>query len=204
VKRIAFITLIIFIASLMTGVSRGQEPAELPERFTANLMVLNAPGGMGGMTPVSITIERWSTEEERKALLAALHDGGTDELVKAMEDLDVGYVQIRDSLGWRLRAASTWQTDKGRMVRVVTDRPLHVQENYRGTRSRDYPIGVIELILPPTGEGEGILLAATQVRFDDQGRIEVKSLPNNIGPQQLSMVQKEVMKQKRKKKKKAE
>ena len=54
--------------------------------------------------------------------------------------------------------------------------------------------------LSPEGKGEGTLLAATQVRFDDQGRIEVKSLPHNTGAQTLSMVEKVVPKKKKKKK----
>jgi hypothetical protein len=192
--------MIVIVSLLLIGIARAQEMPELPERFTANLIVTNAPRGGSGMSYVSIVVERWTTEEERKELLIALRDGGSDGLVEAMNDLDVGYVKIADSLGWRLRSAATWQTDEGRMVRVVTDRPIFFQESNRGTRSRDYPIGLIEFILPPDGPGEGALLAATQVRFDDQGRIEVKSLPNNTGPQQLSMVMKQMPKKKKKKK----
>jgi len=201
-KQLLILAMIILFAPLATVIAQTEEIAELPERFTANLMATNTPGGMARMMRLSITIERWTTDEERGALLVALRDGGTDGLVKAMRDLDVGYVQIGSSLGWRLRTAATWQTDEGRKVRVVTDRPIHFQEHYRGTRSADYPIGVVEFILPPTGDGTGALLAATQVKFDDQGRIEVKSLPHNTGAQTLSFVQKEVPKKKKKKKKK--
>ena len=154
------------------------------------------------MTRVTVVIERWTTDEERGALLVALRDEGTKGLVRAMQDLNVGYVQLRNSLGWRIRTAATWQTEEGRKVRVTTDRPMNLQEQYKGTRSKDYPIGIIEFVLPPEDAGEGVLLAATQVQFDDQGRIEVKSLPYNTGPQKLTMVEKVVPKKKKKKKKK--
>jgi hypothetical protein len=201
IQRIILVV-ICFLALIGIAVAQTEEEAELPEKFKANLMVINAPGQISGMEQISITVERWTTDEERNAMFVALRDGGTDVLVKAMQEMDAGYIQIGMSLGWRLRVASTWQTEEGRNVRIATDRPVHIMENYQGTRSRDYPIGLIEFILPPEGKGEGTLLAATQVRFDDQGRIEVKSLPNNTGAQTLSMVQKVMPKKKKTKKKK--
>jgi hypothetical protein len=202
-KKLLILVTIIILAPLATTAAQTEEAAEFPEKFRANLMVTNAPGGMARMTSVSITIEGWTTDEERGALLVALRDGGTDGLVRAMQDLDVGYVQVGNSLGWRLRTAASWQTEEGRKVRVATDRPIHIQEHYRGTRSQDYPIGVIEFLLPPTGEGEGAFLAATRVQFNDQGRIEVESLPTNTGPQKLTLVEKVAPKKKKKKKNKA-
>jgi hypothetical protein len=200
-KQLLTIATIFLLLPLAPAAEQTEQAAELPERFTATLMVVNSPVGPSGIERISIVIERWTTDEERGALLAALRDGGTDELVKAMQELDAGYVQIGQSLGWRLRTAATWQTDEGRKVRVATDRPVYFREQYRGTRSKDYPIGIIEFLLPPEGKGEGALLAATMVQFDDQGRIEVKSLPNNTGPQKLTLIEKFVPKKKKKKKK---
>jgi hypothetical protein len=200
-KQLLTIATIFLLLPLAPAAAQTDESAALPERFTGTLMVVNTPVGRSGVERVSIVIERWTTDEERGGLFAALRDGGTDELVRAMQKMDIGYVQVGQSLGWRLRTAATWQTEEGRMVRVATDRPVYFQEQYRGTRSKDYPIGIIEFMLPPEGKGEGVLLAATKVQFDDQGRIEVKSLPNNTGPQKLTLMEKFVPKKKKKKKK---
>jgi hypothetical protein len=200
-KQLLIITVIALLAPMSPASSPSEEPIELPERFTAMLQMTKSAIGPAGMARVAVVVESWTTDEERGSLLAALEEGGSDGLVKAMQELDVGYVQIGMSLGWRLRTAATWNTVEGRKVRVVTDRPLHFQEQYRGTQSADYPVGVIEFLLPPDGDGEGALLAATKVQFDEQGRIEVTSLPSNIGAQKLTLVQKEVRKKKKKKKK---
>jgi hypothetical protein len=201
-KQLMVFIMIICLAPLATAAAETEEMPELPEKFTATLMVVNNPVGRSGMERISLVVESWTTDEERGALFAAMSDGGIKQLVKAMQDLDVGYLQIGQSLGWRLRTAATWQTEEGRTVRLTTDRPMHFQEQYQGTQSRDYPVGIIEFVLPPEGKGEGVLLAATKVQVDDQGQIEVKSLPYNTGPQKLTLVEKVVPKKKKKKKKK--
>jgi hypothetical protein len=65
----------------------------------------------------------------------------------------------------------------------------------------DYPIGIVEFTFPADGPGEGVLLGAVQVQFDKEGRMELKSLPNNTGPQQLKSVRREEPKKRKKDKK---
>jgi hypothetical protein len=163
-------------------------------------MIIDAP--RTGIARLRLTVERWTTDEERLTLLKALQDGGTEELVKAMHKLDAGYLQVENNLRWPIRVASRWETDEGRHVRIATNRPIHLGEyGKRGTRTSDYPVGVIEFILPPEGKGEGTLLAATRIEFDEQGRIEVHSLPQNTGPQKVTSVTRETPKKSKKKKK---
>jgi len=177
------------------------EASSDPEVFTATVMIVNAP--RTGMARLRLTVERWTTDEERAALLKALQDGGTEELVRAMHELEAGYLQVENNLHWPIRVASSWETDEGRRVRIATNRPIHFGEyTKRGTRTSDYPVGVIEFTLPPEGKGEGTLLAATRVDFNEQGRIEVRSLPQNTGAQKLTNVTREKPKKSRSEKKK--
>ncbi len=184
------------LASL-SSVARAEEPAPQAERFTGTVVVVNAP--KGGFAQIRITIERWTTEEERKKLAEAIGSAGTDALVKAMDGMKVGYVQIENNLRWPVRVASSWTTDKGRLLRFATNRPIDFVESWDSTRSVDYPIGVVQLLLPPEGTGEGALLVATQVKFDADGRLVVKSLPLNMGPQQIVDVRSEIVPPKKKK-----
>jgi hypothetical protein len=185
---------------LFPGVGVGSDEASSePEVFDATVMVINAP--RTGITRLRLTVERWTTDEERAGLLKALQDGGTEELVRAMHKLDAGWLQVENNLRWPIRVASTWETDEGRRVRIATNRPIHIREyTKRGTRTSDYPVGVIEFTLPPEGKGEGTLLAATRIEFNEQGRIEVHSLPQNTGPQQVVDVTREKPKKGKKKK----
>lgn len=189
--------LVAAIALLLPFVRAAAEAPPDAEVFTANVIAMGGPAT--GMARLRATVERWTTDEERKVLATALAEKGTDGLVAAMEEITVGYLQVDQSLRWPIRTAATWTTDKGRMVRFATNRPVFMAESMRGTRSLDYPIGVIEFLLPPEGPGEGALLAATKVQFDASGRIEVTSTPHNTGPQKLTNVRIEVPKPKKEK-----
>jgi len=167
----------------------------LPERFNANVFVVNGP--VTGTARLRITIERWTTDQERKTFVEALKTAGTDGLTKAMEAVEVGYLQVNDNLRWPIATAATWQGPKGRMIRVATSRPIFFQEAARNTRSMDYPIGFIEFSVPADGPGDGQLVAAVRAQFDDQGRLEVQSTPQNTGPQKVVNVVAEAAKPKR-------
>jgi hypothetical protein len=158
-----------------------------PVTYRATVMVLNAP--QTGIVRLRMMIDRWSTDEEKKGLLAALKSGGTRGVVAAMDGMQAGFLQIDDNLRWPIRIASTWKTDKGQKVRLATNRPIDYREILKGARTADYPIGIVEFILPAEGRGEGTLFAATQAGFDDQGRIEVRSLPTNTGAQKMANVE---------------
>ncbi len=177
-----------------------QEQAAQPqtEVFTGTLMLVNAPG-MSQMGRIRITVERWTTQEERMKMAEALKSGGTNALVDVMDKMQAGYVQIENNLRWPIRSAATWKTEKGRMVRFATNRPISYEETRRNTRSADYPFGYIQLLLPPEGKGEGVLIAAVQAQFDADGKLEVRSLPNNTGPQKVTNVVAELQKPKKSK-----
>jgi hypothetical protein len=197
--RFAMAIVTLSLAARLSGGPLAEEPAAKTERFTGTIMVLNAP--VTGMAQVKITVERFTTDEERKKLAEALRAGGTDALVRAMGDMEAGYIQIENNLRWPIRTAASWQTDKGRKVRFATDRPMYYGETQKNTRSVDYPIGFIEILLPPEGKGEGMLYAATQAQFDANGRLEVRSLPSSTGPQKITNVVSEIVQPKKSKKK---
>lgn len=207
-SKIGRLAVLAFVLSLLASAASGplaQEAAPAPapaaksELFTGTIMVINAP--RSGVVRLKVTIDRWTTDDERKVLADALKTGGGDALSEAMDKMETGYVQIDNNLRWPIRTAATWKTDKGRMVRFTTNRPINFLETWNATRSRDYPFGLIELLLPPEGKGEGVLLVATQVQFNAEGRLEVKSLPSNTGPQRVTNVESELVEPKKSKKK---
>ncbi len=189
-------------STLAAGSARAQqETPELPLSYRANVMMINDPMQRGGIVRLNITIEGWTTNEDRTEMAEALQARGTDGLVAEMQKRNVGYLQVDSGLRYVLRVASTWESEQGRHIRIATERPMHVGEHMAQTRSLDYPIGVAEFVLPAKGPGEGSLLAATKVRFDDQGRLVVQSLPGNTGPQRMTSVEPLGGKKKGKKKK---
>jgi hypothetical protein len=158
----------------------------VPIRYSATVMLMGSPGS--GIVRLRMTVERWTTNEDRKKMIEALKSGGTPGLVSVMEKMNAGYLQVENNLRWPIRTAAIWKDGETYRIRIATNRPIYWGEVHESTRSLDYPFGIIELALPPEGKGEGALNAATQAGFDDQGRIEVKSLPTNTGPQRVTNV----------------
>ena len=59
----------------------------LDKKETFNAMAVNMGTGPSGRTTIQITIERWSTEEARAALLVALKEKDHDEFRKALTEI---------------------------------------------------------------------------------------------------------------------
>ncbi|HLQ22841.1 MAG TPA: hypothetical protein VK132_06535, partial [Gemmatimonadales bacterium] len=80
---------------------------------------------------IDIIINRWSSDQERDTLRAALREGGTDSLLKALQKIKepAGYIRSQGSIGYPLRFAREIPTsDGGRRIIVATDRPVSFLE----------------------------------------------------------------------------
>jgi hypothetical protein len=155
----------------------------LPEKFTAFAVNLGAPVTPGpGPRPgksaiVQITIDRWSTEEERDRLVAALQKS-EQALLDTLQALpSVGSIRTPDTVSWYLHYAhQTVAPDGSRHIFIATDRPIHFWEEYYRTHSVNYPFTLIELQVDKSGHGQGKLLYASRiVAKPEQRRIEIEN-----------------------------
>ena len=160
------------------------------ETFRARVVNLggNLPSGTGLMW---MTVESWSTDQEREALLRGLQARGTEGLVDAMHKMDKGYVRYNDNLRWKVNHAVSIDTPQGRKIRLVTERPILFVETAGSLRSKDFTVGVIEFTLPPDGKpGEGILIPAAKVSITEATKsLEIETPPGNTAPMQLTSVE---------------
>ena len=70
-------------------------------------------------------------------------------------------------------------SENGRRFRLVTDRNIGIGERYAGTRSNDYSVGAIELVLTPDGKGSGTVLPACKLTVDKKTKeIEIETYQN--------------------------
>lgn len=194
------------IVLIFAGLCVQAEPPapELPETFTGTFVYMGN-AGRPFSERLMVVVDRWSIPAERRGFYEAIRSGGTDGLLKAMEDVKVGYVSTMSSLGWRLRVAHSEQTEKGRLVRVVTDRPIAFGEMKAMTQTLDYPLGVIEFVLPPDGKpGEGTVIPMAKVSVDEKGTLQVETYRFDTGQNRFMGVEKDQPRKKKEKKKKEE
>jgi hypothetical protein len=147
-----------------------EDPQEKPlkEEFAAWAVNL---GGAVKSGQVMITIERWSTPEQRQQLVDAFTEGGQDKLFKVMTKMPgVGYIRLPRQTGWTLHYAYQFPTeDGGRNIIIATDRKVGFQEARSDYRSMDYPFELIQMKLDAEDKGEGKVSFAVKISKQKDG-----------------------------------
>jgi hypothetical protein len=162
------------LASAAT-VAQGAERSKPIETFTCFAVSL----GTGKAGVVEITINRWSTDEEREMLLTTLQEFGQDKLLAALEKIrpPVGYMRTPSSIGYDLYyARNNPQPDGSRKVVMATNRRVSFREVSNNTRSMQYQFTLIEIHIDKNGKGEGKLVPAAKVSWDTKTKkIEIEN-----------------------------
>ena len=161
---------------VLAGIVNGQE------RMTIEATANGTSTQLGKMAHVVIQIEQFSTTEDRNSLIAAFKKSGQGGMVSVLEDMKPkGRIRfasggVGNDIKYIMELPAS---EKGRRLRLVTDRTLAFAELYQGTRSRDYTVGAIDLELTPDGKGTGTVLPACKLTVNKKTQqIEVETYQN--------------------------
>lgn len=163
---------------------------QAPERFLGT--VVDTAGSVPGRTTAFLTLiaTQYTTDDEVREYARVLAGEGQEALVKKVEKLDNGRVQVGNRLSERVAIVRSHQRpDGGRTLRFVSARPIMFFEAYNSTRSRDYPFALVEIHLDASGKGEGAAIAAASLKFDEQGTLHVESY--GIQPFKITTIEKQ-------------
>jgi hypothetical protein len=155
----SFATALVGSAVLLTLAASAQTMGT-PEKYTATAMNIN--NGRAGN--IDMTVNRWSSDKQRDALIAVM----VNKLLDALQDMPaVGHFGAPGNLSWDIHfARKSTLPDGGERVVLITDRRISFWEAANQPRSIDYPFTVIELRLNRDGEGEGKMSIATKIMLD--------------------------------------
>jgi hypothetical protein len=159
---------------LLSGpmIAAGPKPIETFKAFAASL-------GTGRSSALTITIERWSTDQEREMLLTTLQEFGRDKLIDALMKIrpTVGYMRTPNSIGYDLfYARNNTMPDGSRHVVIATNREVRFREAATSQRSMQYQLTLIELHLDKDGKGEGKMVPAAKVTWDtEKKKLEIEN-----------------------------
>ena len=134
------------------------------ETFTATATVKTA-GAATATAPVTVTVDRIMTPQESDALLAAFKTGGAAGLQKALKGMKpTGSISLGGGPAVPTRLAVERQTDKGRLITMVTDAPiLHLGKGLPDAKpTQGYDFAVLDLEVS-AGGGSGTLTPAAKV-----------------------------------------
>ena len=172
------IMLAVMVASCLLLPASAQEEKEKKakkqrEEYSATAIVT---GGAAGMVSLSIMIDSFTPDEEVLKLAEILKSQGPDALAKAIDKTQRGRIAPVGRIGNDINVARSFQTEKGRVIRLVSNRPLGFLELRRGGRSTDYQFSVLEIIFDEKGEGQGVAIGAAKIKFNKENQLEVEQL----------------------------
>ena len=181
------------------------EGLTLPVRMTA-FAVNMSNIGTGTSGTAEITVERWSTAEERKQLIDTLLEKGQDALLSAIQKTkSKGRMRFptwrgpdphQALLGWDLRYA--WHVglpEGGHQIVLGFDRYIGFWEARNQPRTIDYPFSLVEIRVNKDGEGEGKYAVATKLSFDKKkNQLEIENYSTE--PVRLNNIKTESIKKK--------
>ena len=154
----------------------GAQVLELPAkmRMSAVNMSNNLTGANGIL---EITVDKWSTPEERGKLLETVMAKGQEKLLSELQKAPVkGRIRIPGwtgadpnnyRTGWNLRYA--WHEplpNGGEKVVLAVDRYMSFLEIRNQPRSVDYPFTLVQIHVQKDGKAEGQLAAFTMITWD--------------------------------------
>ena len=181
---IAFSALAI-VALVLWIPAPAQEQKPKSEKFGALAFMPHGAGpamvGAGARVNVDLFVRSYTSDEEAKSLAGALLEGGSDALLKRLEDAkSIGKITITGRVGfYDLKLIRSHQTAEGRRIYAVGDRPVGFLEAYVNNRSRDYPFGILQLELKRDEkgreEGTGALIYAAKIKVLDGKTIDVET-----------------------------
>jgi hypothetical protein len=166
------------------------------ETFTATVLQnANMRQSSSRTFPITFHVENWTTEKDGERLQAILKESGPDALLREFQrgKTRAGYIvspALAREASWRVAMATAVDTPRGRVVRLLTDRPIEFAEAYYGARSLDYEFAAFEFTLDAKGRGQGIAIPAARLLQDAEGQVTLETLPYTTGPERLIGVRK--------------
>jgi hypothetical protein len=139
-------------------------------------------GGSAATAPVTIAVVRYATDSDRAQVAAALKERGMAGVTAFLAgQADVGYIEIG---GHRqpIRYASQMTTASGRLVTVVTAKPLlFVGASLPSAPPREgFDLGIALLDLNAAGAGTGELAPAAKVSMDAGGALVISDYGSTV------------------------
>jgi|ERR1700752_818628 len=180
----ASVIIIVMTAMLLVG-GRGGAAQDSPLKLKKRLYIQATARGtnqqMGRMYNVTAIIEELSPPEDQKVLLEAFESKGNEGLVNALSKMpSKGRLAITGTLGGDLAYIRAFpMPDGGVRYRMVTNRLLRFGEVWADSRSMDYNLSGMEVIVPKDKKkATGTLFPAAQIKLNKEKQIEIELYQN--------------------------
>jgi len=184
-QRIYFgIIAALLVSSLMLASERGssaQDSLKLKKSIHIQAQAMGTSTQLGRSFNVTAIINEVSPPEDQKALLEAFEAKGNDGLVNALSKMhSKGRIAITGTLGGDLAYVRQFpMPDGGVRIRMVTNRLLRFGEVWADSRSSDYQLSGMEVILSKDKKkNSGTLFPAAELKLNKEKQMEIELYQN--------------------------
>jgi hypothetical protein len=168
--------LTLLLAAAVPAISADDNPTE-----TIDATAMGTSTQLGKTVGVKVTINRYSTQEDRQVLVAAFKKGQHQGLVKALQDMKpVGRIAITGTLGYDLSYIALIPSPTGRKIRFAANRWIRFGEAYNNTQSQSFDLtaGEFDLNDADSKKSSGVLYPASQLIINKQGQLQFELRQN--------------------------
>lgn len=169
------------VVSLMLLTTRLGPAQKLPKHIYIQASAMGTSTQMGRLVSVNLIIEELSSDAERTGLLEAFQQKGNEGLVNALDKMkSKGRMSITGTLGYDVAYIKLFpQPDGTTILRMVTNRPLRFGEVWADSRSSDYEVSGVEIIINKDKKKHtGTLYPACRLKMNKQNELELELYQN--------------------------
>ena|SRR5436309_60079 len=180
--RFGFATILAVVLMLLAeGHTLVHAQTKLAKPIFIQAQAMGTSTQMGRTFSVNIIINEFSPPSDQAILLEAFQQKGNEGLVNTLSKMpSKGRVAITGTLGGDIAYARRFSMPDGSTrIRVVTNRLLRFGEVWADTRSSDYDLSALEIVLSPSkGKSTGTLLPASKLKLNKENQLELELFQN--------------------------
>jgi hypothetical protein len=175
---------ILIATSTLLAVSHpgvAQQPTKLAKPIYIQAQAMGTSTQLGQNFSVTVIINEYSPPEDQKILLEAFQTKGNEGLVNALSKMSSkGRLAITGTLGGDLAYIRRFpQPDGSVRYRMVTNRLLRFGEVWADTRSSDYQLSGLEIVISKDKKkNTGTLIPAAELKVNKEGQMEIEAFQN--------------------------
>jgi hypothetical protein len=167
---------------MITGNGRAaQNPLKLKKSIYIQATAMGQSTQLGRSYSITAIIEEFSPAEDQQILLQAFEQKGNEGLVNALSKMhSKGRLAITGTLGGDVAYVRKFpMPDGGTKLRLVTNRLLRFGEVWADSRSSDYDLSGMEVILSKDRKhNSGTLFPAAQLKLNKDNQMQLELYQN--------------------------
>jgi hypothetical protein len=181
---------VLIVGSLFVADSNraAAQDTKLSKRITIQAQAMGTSTQLGRTFNITARVNELSPPGDQAILLEAFKAKGNEGLVNALSKMPAkGRLAITGTLGGDLAYIRRFKQQDGTLViRMITNRLLRFGEVWADTRTTDYQLSGLEIVVGKDKKATGTLLPAAQLKIDKKGQLEIETYQN---PWKLTNIQ---------------